>query len=114
MLDPLDMETIEFLRSKLNAWVVPYFTTPTGLKFALRQYKREIGKELGHFLGAFDVVRVVLHPEAFFVVYRGVGLNADVNVLEWGLDLADIVGVVGHHQRNIQVPAQAHQSLIYL
>lgn len=45
MIDPLDYDTIEFLRAKLDAWVNVYFVTPTGLKFGLRQYKKKIGVE---------------------------------------------------------------------
>ena len=48
-----------------------------------------------HFLGAFDVVGIVLHAQTFFVVDCGVGLDADVNVLERRVDLVDVVGVVG-------------------
>ncbi|GMQ94996.1 MAG: hypothetical protein BMS9Abin13_106 [Patescibacteria group bacterium] len=50
MYDPLDMETIEFLRAKLRAWVEPYLTTDTSLRFVLRQYKREIGKEFSEII----------------------------------------------------------------
>lgn len=46
MIDPLDYDTIEFLRAKLDVWVDVYFVTPTNLKFGLRQYKKKIGVEL--------------------------------------------------------------------
>lgn len=45
MLDPLDYDTIEFLRVKLNAWVLPHLTTQAGLKSVLKQYKRKIGED---------------------------------------------------------------------
>lgn len=45
MTDPLDYDVIEFLREKLDAWTEPYLTTPTSLKFGLRQYKKKIGEE---------------------------------------------------------------------
>lgn len=45
MIDPLDYHIVEFLRVKLNTWVEPYFTTPSSLKYGLKQYKKKIGEE---------------------------------------------------------------------
>ena len=46
MIDPLDLETLEFLRAKFkDAQVVPYLMTPSSLKHALKQYKKKIGEE---------------------------------------------------------------------
>lgn len=45
MLDPLDYDTIEFLRAKLGVWIEPHLTTLSGLRYGLKQYKKEIGKE---------------------------------------------------------------------
>lgn len=45
MLDPIDYDTIDFLRTKLNAWVEPYLTTLGSLKYGLKQYKKKIGTE---------------------------------------------------------------------
>ena len=45
MLDPLDYDAQEFLREKLGVWVEPYITTPSILKFGLKQYKKKIGEE---------------------------------------------------------------------
>lgn len=45
MADPLDYDTIEFLRAKFDSWVEPYLTTQTSLKYALKQYKKKIGEE---------------------------------------------------------------------
>lgn len=45
MLDPIDYETIEFLRMKLGVWIEPYFTTLTSLKYGLRFYKKKMGVE---------------------------------------------------------------------
>lgn len=45
MLDPLDYDTIEFIRAKLGCWVEPYLTTRKSLRFGLKQYKETIGKE---------------------------------------------------------------------
>ncbi len=45
MVDPLDYDTIEFLRAKLNTWVEPFFTTSSSLKYGLKQYKKNIGDQ---------------------------------------------------------------------
>ncbi len=45
MLDPLDYDTVEFLRAKLNVWIEPHLTTLTSLRFGLKQYKKKIGEE---------------------------------------------------------------------
>jgi type IV pilus assembly protein PilB len=50
MLDPLDYEAIEFLRVKLGAFVQPYLATPTSLRFALNQYKRQIGAQFNEII----------------------------------------------------------------
>lgn len=45
MLDPGDLEIVEFLKIKFNADLWPHLTTTTSLKFALRQYQKKIGEE---------------------------------------------------------------------
>lgn len=45
MLDPLDLETVEFLRAQLGLWVEPYLASIASLKFGLKQYKKGIGLE---------------------------------------------------------------------
>ncbi|MDO8572278.1 MAG: GspE/PulE family protein [bacterium] len=43
MLDPLDLDTIEFLRAKLGVWIETHLMTITSFKYGLRQYKKKIG-----------------------------------------------------------------------
>lgn len=45
MLDPNDFETINFLSRKLDAYLNIYLATPTGLKYALRNYKKKISED---------------------------------------------------------------------
>ncbi len=45
MLDPGDLEAIEFLKSKLGVEVKPYITTLTSLKFAYQQYELAVSEE---------------------------------------------------------------------
>ncbi|MEK6876996.1 MAG: ATPase, T2SS/T4P/T4SS family, partial [Thermoproteota archaeon] len=42
MLDPFDYDTIEYIRAKFNAWVEPYLTTYSNLRYGLRQYKQKM------------------------------------------------------------------------
>lgn len=45
MADPLDLDTIEFLKLKLGAWIEPHLATQGDIKHALNQYKKKIGDE---------------------------------------------------------------------
>lgn len=49
MLDPLDLEAIEFLRFKLGMYIEPYLMTLSDFKYGIRQYKKRIS-------GAFDQI----------------------------------------------------------
>ena len=50
MLDPFDYDTIEFLRAKTKFWIEPYFITPSGLKYGLKQYKQKIGAKFNEII----------------------------------------------------------------
>lgn len=45
MLDPLDLDTVEYLRAKLGFWVEPYLTSLPNLRYGLKHYKKKIGVE---------------------------------------------------------------------
>jgi type IV pilus assembly protein PilB len=45
MVDPFDLETVEYLRAKLGMWVEVYLSTASDLHFGLKQYKKKIGVE---------------------------------------------------------------------
>ena len=79
-----------------------------------RQLGRQPAEELLHLLGALQVVGVVLHPEPLRVLDVGVGLDADVDVLQAGLGLVHVVGIVGDDQRNAQVLPYLQQPSVYL
>ena len=81
------------------------------LRNALRvgQGLRVVGKKPRHFLRAFDVVGIILHPQPLFILHRGVGLDADVDVLQGGIGLVDVVGVISCHQRDAQFLAEGGQ-----
>lgn len=76
MLDPLDYTAIEFLRAKLGVWVEPYLTSPTSLKYGLKQYKKKIGEEFNQiitenvqkFLSATGETDVVKMAEAVPII----------------------------------------------
>lgn len=50
MLDPLDYDTIEFLRAKLGVWIEVQLMTLTSFKYGLRQYKKKIGGEFNQII----------------------------------------------------------------
>jgi type IV pilus assembly protein PilB len=45
MADPLDYDTIEFLRAKLGMEIEPYLSGRSSLKYGFKQYKQQIGQE---------------------------------------------------------------------
>lgn len=46
MSDPLDLESLEYLRAKYQGMhMIPFIMTPSSFKYALKQYKRKIGEE---------------------------------------------------------------------
>lgn len=46
MSDPLDLESLEFLRAKYQGMhIIPLIMTPSSFKYALKQYKKKIGEE---------------------------------------------------------------------
>ena len=50
MLDPFDYDTIEYIRAKLDAWVDPYFVTPSSFRYGLKQYKKKLGVGFDQFI----------------------------------------------------------------
>jgi len=47
MLDPQDLETIDFIKKKSNLKILPRLTTPESIKSALQQYRRSLKAEFG-------------------------------------------------------------------
>jgi len=43
MLNPLDLETIDFIRHKLDLWLDVYLTSSVSLNFVFKQYRKTIG-----------------------------------------------------------------------
>jgi type IV pilus assembly protein PilB len=91
MLDPLDFETIEFLRAKLGVWAEAYFTSTTSFKYGLRHYHKKFGAEYGQVIaenvqkflsvsGETDLGKlaeaVPLITILDSVIEQGIGLNA--------------------------------------
>ena len=50
MIDPNDLQTIDFLRKKLRLKILPRYTTPEGVKHALRQYTKSLKAEFGEII----------------------------------------------------------------
>ena len=45
MTDPEDFQTLQYLRTKLNAWLDVYLISSVDLKYGLRQYKKKISED---------------------------------------------------------------------
>ena len=51
MLDPDDLQTIEFIKKKANLKILPRLTSDAGIKNALRQYQKSLKAEFGELIG---------------------------------------------------------------
>jgi len=50
MLDPEDLQTIEFIKKKANLKILPRLTTPRSIKNILRQYQKTLEAEFGEII----------------------------------------------------------------
>jgi len=50
MLDPEDLQTIEFIKKKTDLKILPRLTTPISIKCALKQYQKTLEAEFGEFI----------------------------------------------------------------
>ncbi len=50
MLDPEDLQTIEFMKKKANLRILPRLTTPDSIKNALKQYQKSLEAEFGEII----------------------------------------------------------------
>ncbi len=89
---------------------VAEFSDPLGVLQRL-WHVREL---CGHLLGALEVEEVPGHLQPLLVVHRGVGLNAEHQVLPAGILFLDIMHIVGGHQRYVQLGTEGLQSLVDL
>jgi len=51
MLDPNDLQTIEFIKKKANLKILPRLTSSDSIKGALRQYQKSLQAEFGELIG---------------------------------------------------------------
>lgn len=64
MLDPFDYDTIEYVRAKLNMWVLPYLTTLQSLRYGLKHYKKKVGLEFDQIISENIEQSLALADEA--------------------------------------------------
>jgi hypothetical protein len=75
---------------------------------------RDLGtEESPHLLGTLEVKLVGLNSHPLGVIERRVGLDADQQILNARILLAEIMDVVGHDQGKIQFASQCHQLAIH-
>ena len=64
MLDPDDLQTIEFIKKKANLRILPRLTSAESIKNALRQYQKSLQAEFGEIIGReTKAVSFVVKPE---------------------------------------------------
>lgn len=91
MLDPQDLETIDFIKKKLNLKVLSRLTDPNSIKSVLSQYQKTLQAEFG------DIVKQEV--ESFKIVREeGTGLeNEDLKKLAEDLPIVRIVDTLLRH-----------------
>ena len=70
---------------------------------------RRDGEQVVHLLGALEVELVGLEFQLVRVLHGLAGLDADENALHLAVLLAEVVGVVGGHQRDARLPGKADE-----
>ena len=69
----------------------------------------EVGEALAHLVLGLDIHLVGVHAHAVLVGQGLARLDAHQHLLGSGVLAGQVVAVVGHHQRNVHLPGQAHQ-----
>jgi hypothetical protein len=70
-----------------------------------------VGADRAHLLRALEVVARPLEPEPRRVGQRGGGLHGEQHLVRGGIVRAGVVRVVGHHERQRQVPGNPAQAI---
>lgn len=95
MIDPFDFDAIEYVRAKFDAWVEPYLTTTTSLRFALKHYKKKIGMEFN------DIISENIEQSLAIVVGSDITKTATavpiITILDNIIDRAVILGTSDIH-----------------
>ena len=63
MLDPEDLQTIEFIRKKSDLKIVPCLTTEKSISFALQQYQKSLEAEFGELIKQETDIMPILEKE---------------------------------------------------
>lgn len=59
MLDPEDLQTIEFIKKKANLRIIPRLTDPSSVKHALRQYQKTLEAEFGELIKKDAEIKII-------------------------------------------------------
>ena len=87
--------------------------TPVGDLNGIFKGLRHIGEQLLQFLLALEVKFLGLEFHTVFIVHRLTGLNAQQNILHCGILTAQIVGIVGDHQRHSGLTGDPQHALVH-
>ena len=74
-----------------------------------RQRLRVVPENRVHLLGAFQVQLLGGETQPLFILQHLAGLDADQGVLGLGMLAAEVMGVIGGHQRDFQLPGDLDQ-----
>lgn len=91
MLDPDDIQTIEFIKKKTNLRILPRLTTPDSLKALLKQYQKTLEAEFG------EIIKK--EGEGMTIVQEGVSpeISGDLKKMAEELPIVKIVDTLLHH-----------------
>ena len=82
------------------------------MRTVLREGVGVIAEHRLHLLGRLEEELVAGVPEPLRVVHGLAGADAQQDVVRLGIALAEVVHVVGRHQREIQLPGQRQDALV--
>jgi type IV pilus assembly protein PilB len=89
MLDPLDLDTVEYVRAKLNAWVEVFLATSSNIKLGLKQYKSEIGLSFNQVINE--------NVKQFMPASADAGKDADITKLAEAIPVITILNSIIDH-----------------
>ncbi|MBU2036672.1 GspE/PulE family protein [Patescibacteria group bacterium] len=93
MLDPDDLQTIDFIKKKTNLRILPRLTSEPSIKNAIRQYQKSLKAEFGELIGKEDKIDSFL-SEASPIKETSEGSDAPKEELEKAAQDLPIIKIV--------------------
>jgi len=127
MLDPGDLDTIEFLKNKLGVEIAPFITFPSSLKYALQHYELQLSGEFSKAIeasverarsgGELDLAKMAKEVQIIHLVARlienAIALNAsDIHFEPRTNDLLVRYRIEGVLREILKIPKIVHPLLV--